>query len=88
MAGAKDPQPTQVVHVLELATNRTTHSVVLNSRAGKCRGSRVLDTVGYIETAKPVADPVGIAGPDDDLDARLNNCGESCKKRSRILFAN
>jgi hypothetical protein len=84
VASAKDPQPAQVVHVLELTASLATDSVVLHGLAAEGRGAGVLDAVGNIEPPKPVADPVGITGPDENLDTRLHDSGESIKEGPSI----
>lgn len=84
MAGAKNPQPAQIVHGLEFTTGVAINSVGLHGGAGKGRRAGVLDPVGNIESTEPVADPVSITGPDEDLDTRLHNCGEGVKEGARI----
>lgn len=84
MASAEDSQPAQVVHILEFTTGLAINSVVLHGLAAKGRGAGVLDAVGNVKSSEPVADPVRITGPDEDLDARLHDRGESIKEGSRI----
>lgn len=84
MASAKDPQPTEVVYGLELTASFAINSIAFHSLASKCRRSGVLDAISNIKSTKPVADPVSITGPDEDLNTRLDNRGESIQEGTRI----
>jgi hypothetical protein len=84
VTSTKDSQPAQVVHSLELTAGNTIYGVVHNCCASKGGRAGILDAVGNIESTEPVANPVSIAGPDQDLDAGLDNRRESSKEGSRV----
>ena len=74
--GPKHPQEAQIVDRLERAALGAVDRVGGQGLGRKGRGAGVGDCVGGREAAEPVADPVGIAGPDDDADAALDDGGE------------
>lgn len=76
MSCAKDPQKAKLVHGLEGAALRTSH--IIRRQLARCKlalaGPR--DCIRGREPTIPVADPVGVTGPDDGGDAGLDNVGE------------
>lgn len=74
--GPKNPQEAEVVDGLERASLCALDRVRRQwcGLEGGC--ARVGDGVGGGETAKPVADPVGVAGPQDYANAALDDGGE------------
>jgi hypothetical protein len=86
VSGAKDSQPAEVVNGLELATGLAADGVVLHGGGAEGRGAGILDGVGDVKTSEPVADPVGVAGPDDGLDTGGDDVGERCEEGTGIWF--
>ena len=84
MPRPKNSQPAQIPHVLVRPARRPTDRIALHSFAPECARSTVLNGVGDGETTEPVTDPVGVAGPDQDLDAGLHDGGESAQEGARI----
>ena len=76
MPGPKHPQEAQVIHRLERASLYAVDRVGRQCLGREGGGARVRDRVGGRETAEPVADPVGVAGPEDHADAALDDGGE------------
>ncbi len=80
------PQKAKIVHRLECTPLRAIDRI----RFQRCgiEGGRagVGDSVGSGKTAKPIADPVGVAGPDDDLDAGLDYGGELGEEGAGVCF--
>ena len=74
--GPKHPQEAQVVDRLERAALGAVDRVGGQGLGRKGRRAGVGDCVGGREAAEPVADPVGVAGPDADADAALDDGGE------------
>ena len=76
MSRAKDPQKAKIVHRLERAALRTSHIIrrQLARRELVLAGER--NCIRGREPTVPVADPVGVAGPDDGGDAGLDDVGE------------
>lgn len=68
MAGAKNPQPAKLAHSLVSAHALAGNRIRLHRRGIERRRARILHRIGDGETAEPVADPVCIAGPEEDLD--------------------
>lgn len=71
--GAKHPQEAQVVDRLDRAALLALDGVGGQGFGREGGGARVGDGVGGGEAAEPVADPVGVAGPEDDADAALDD---------------
>jgi hypothetical protein len=84
VSGAKDSQPAEVVNGLELATGLAADGVVLHGGGAEGGGAGILDGVGDVKTSEPVADPVGVAGPDDGLDTGGDDVGERCEEGTGI----
>ena len=76
MPGPKDPEKAQIVHRLEGAALGAGDGVGGQRLGGEGRGAGIGDGVCGGEAAEPVADPVGVAGPEDDADAGLDDGGE------------
>lgn len=74
--GPKHPQEAQVVNRLERTSLRALDRVRRQGFGCEGGGAGVGDGVGGGETTKPVADPIGVPGPEDDTDAALDNGGE------------
>ena len=70
------PQKAKIVHRLERSPLRAINRIRVQRCGIESGRAGVGDGVGGGKTAKPVADPVGVAGPDDDLDAGLDYGGE------------
>ena len=85
MPRPKDPQKAQIIHTLKRAPlgpiNRIRLQRLLRER-GRCG---VGDGVGGAQAAEPVADPVCVAGPDDDADAGLDDGGEGGEERAGVV---
>lgn len=71
--GPKHPQEAQVVDRLDRAALLALDGVGGQGFGREGGGARVGDGVGGGEAAEPVADPVGVAGPEDDADAALDD---------------
>ena len=69
----KHPQKAQIVHRLERAARVAVDRVRDQGLGRKGRRAGVGDCVCGREAAEPVAYPVGVAGPDDDADAALDD---------------
>ena len=70
------PQEAKIVHRLERPPLRAINRIWFQRCGIESGRASVGDSVGGGKTAKPVADPVGVAGPDDDLNAGLDYGGE------------
>ena len=70
------PQKAKIVHRLKRPPLSAINRIRFQRRGIEGGRARIGDRVGGGKTAEPVADPVGVAGPDDDLDAGLNYGGE------------
>ena len=84
VARAKYPQEAQVVDRLKCASLRTINRVGCQRLGRKGRGAGVGDCVCRRETAEPVADPVGVAGPQDDTNAALDDGGQGGEEVSSV----
>jgi hypothetical protein len=73
MSGTIHAQPAQVTDRLELAVRRSADGVRGDRLGGKCALARPGEAVCRGKVAIPVADPVGVAGPDEDLNAGLDD---------------
>lgn len=73
MTGSKNSQPTQVPCGLECPSSNSIHIIVSNGSGVESSGTGICNRVCGGEASKPVADPVGVTGPDEDLDAGLND---------------
>ena len=76
MAGPKNPHKPEIALRLERSRLGSVDRVRCQRFGGERRGAGVGDCVGCCEAAVPVADPVGIAGPDGDGDPGLDDAGE------------
>jgi len=76
MPGPPHLQKRQIPHRLELPLLHAVNRVWRERRALERVLPGVLDCVCGREVAGPVADPVGVAGPDQDCDVGLNDGGE------------
>lgn len=85
MPRAKDPQKAEIVHRLERAALRTIHVIrrQLIRRELVLAGKR--HCIRGREAAVPVADPVGVAGPDDGGDARLDDVGKLAQEGAGVV---
>ncbi len=70
------PQKAKIIHRLKCPPLRAINRIGFQRCGIEGGRAGVGDGVGGGKTAKPVADPVGIAGPDDDADAGLDDGGE------------
>ena len=86
MPGPKHPQEAEVVHRLERASLRPADRVGCQRCGRERRRSGVRDGVGGGEAAEPVADPVGVAGPQDHADAALDDGGEGREEIAGVCF--
>jgi hypothetical protein len=84
MPRPKNSQPAQIPHVLERPTRCPTDRIALHGFARERARPTILDAVGDGEATEPVTDPVGVAGPDQDLDAGLHDGGEGAEEGARI----
>lgn len=73
MAGAKDSQPTQVIYRLICPRSSPINGVILHFLCLECTLAVVNNSIRCSEPAEPVADPVGVAGPDEDCDTGLDD---------------
>lgn len=80
MSRAKDPQPAEVLNGLELTTGLAADGIILHSSGAEGCGAGVLDGIGNGETTEPIADPVGVTGPDDGPDTGCDDIGERSKE--------
>lgn len=69
MAGFKYSQPAQIVHVLESSPGNSINSIVSDGLSIELGRTGVCDCVGRVETSEPIANPVGVTGPDENLNA-------------------
>ena len=76
MPRPKNPQKAEIIHRLKSAGRGPVDRVARQRlRRERCL-ARIGNGVGGREPAEPVADPVGVTGPDDGRDARLDDVGE------------
>lgn len=85
MTSLVDPQEVQVPDRLELSVRRAINSVLSQ------RGGLELGAVGVVEVVHhqlgsvPVANPVQVAGPDEDVDAALHDLGQGLEERPSLV---
>ena len=84
--GPEHPQEAEVVNGLERAALGAGDGVRGQGRGGEGGLAGVGDRVGGGEAAEPVADPVGVAGPEDDADAALDDGGEGGEEVAGVCF--
>ena len=84
--GAKHPDEAEVARRLERAGLRPVDGVGRQGRGREGGLARVGDGVRGREPAEPVADPVGVAGPQDDADAALHDGGEGREEVAGVCF--
>ena len=82
---AKHPQEAEIVDALERAPFRAVDRVGCQRRGRERGRAGVRDRVGGREAAEPVADPVGVAGPQDDADAALDDGGEGGEEVAGVV---
>ena len=85
MPGAKHPQKAQVIHALERTTFGAIDRIRLQRLGGKSLRASIGDRVCGVQPAEPIADPVGVAGPEDDADAGLDYCGEGGEEAAGVV---
>lgn len=85
MPCAKNPQEAKIIHRLVRPTLRSTHTVRRQCLFRKLALARPRHRIGSRESTKPIADPVGIAGPDDRGDARLDDVGKLAEEGTGIV---
>ena len=85
MPGAKHPQEAEIVHGLERAALGAGHGVGRQGLGGEGGGAGEVDRVGGREAAEPVADPVGVAGPEDDADAAADDGAEGGEEVAGVV---
>jgi hypothetical protein len=73
MTSPKDSQPTQVTNSFEGSSSNTIYIIVCNGSSVESGGASVGDSVGGCETTEPVANPISITSPDEDLNTGLND---------------
>lgn len=83
--GSKDPEEAEVVDRLKRASFSAIDSVRSELQGGEGRGAGIVDGVGGVEAAEPVADPVGVAGPHDDADAALDDGREGGEEAAGVV---
>lgn len=76
MAGSKNSQPTQISNILERSARFPGNRVVGDSFRLERRRLRVSHRFSGDDTAKPVTDPISVAGPDEDCNSGLDDGGE------------
>lgn len=84
MSGLVYPQEREVVDRFERALLHAINRVRRQILRREPRLSGEINRIGHLVVAQPVADPVGIAGPYDDIDAGLDHVGESGQERARV----
>ena len=84
--GPKHPQEAQVVDRLERAPLGAVDGIRGQGLGRKGRRAGVRDCVGGREAAEPVADEVGVAGPDDDADVALDDGREGGEEVAGVCF--
>ena len=85
MPGPKHPQKAQIIHRLDRAPLRPVHRI-RRQRLGRERaGAGITDRVGGREPAEPIADPIRVAGPEDDADAALDDGGEGGEEVAGVV---
>lgn len=80
MSRLVDAQEAQVPSRLELALGDATDLVRLHAGLVELGLGRVLDGIGHVHVADPVADVVGVARPEEHLDPRLHNVGQGVEE--------
>lgn len=84
MSGLIHPQERKVVHIFERtlldAIDRIRRQILGLER----RLSGKSNSIGNLVVTKPVADPVGVARPHDNIDSGLDHVGESGQERARV----
>ena len=85
MPRTKHPQKAQIIHALERAPLGAIDRIRLQRLRCESLRAGVGDGVCGGEAAEPVADPVCVAGPDDDADAGLNDGGEGGEEAAGVV---
>ena len=85
MSGAKDAEEAQIVDRLVGTPLDAIDTVGRQALGGESGGAGIRDGVGGGEAAEPVADPVGVAGPEDDADAALDDGGEGGEEVAGVV---
>jgi hypothetical protein len=73
VTSSKYPQPRQIVYSLESSSSYTTHGVITDSHVSESCGIGEIDGVHRLETSDPVADKICVTGPDEGLNAGLDD---------------
>lgn len=87
MTRSKNSQPTQITHSLESSSRNPINVIIHNGSSVESGGTSICNGVRGGESSKPIADPVGVTGPDENLDAGLDYGGESGEEGAGIYFS-
>lgn len=85
MASLVDPQKVQVSNRFELSIRRAIDSVLRQRGRLKLGAVGVVQVVDHQLGSIPVANPVQVAGPDEDVDAALHNLGQGLEERPSLV---
>lgn len=85
MSRAKDPQKAEIVHRLKGAALRASHIIRRQLVGRELVLARKRHCIRGREAAVPIADPVGVAGPDDGGDAGLDDVGELAQEGAGVV---
>ena len=85
MPGPKHAQKAQIIHRLHRAPLRPVHSIGRQRLRRERLRAGIRNRVGGREAAEPVADPIRVAGPQDDADAALDDGGEGGEEVAGVV---
>lgn len=84
MSGFEDAKEREIIHRFERPLLLSVDGIRFEVFALEVFAAGELDLVYYFMVPEPVADPVGIAGPDQDCDSALNHAGKVREERARV----
>lgn len=84
MTRSENPEKAQPANVLERPTLVSVDRIRLQRCALELRLAGIGDRVGGDFVAQPIADPVGVAGPDERRHARRDDSGKFREKGARV----
>ena len=84
MPRPKHSQEVEVAHSLKRSSLCSADSIGIQGCGIESRSARVCDRIRGVEITEPIADPISVSSPNNDLDAGFDDVGELGEERAGV----